>query len=225
MNERAKAGTGMQEMIEAQANPVVQPGRLSDRAATTAALQRAHVRAFLTATEAVIETEAGGSLIARQAASCLLAPVIGDLVLIHAEGADAFILAVLVRRAEHAAEISVPDADHITIKGSAKLDITAPLVSLQAGRLELVARGLVQMGESLTTNFRRIAETVVDKVTGARTITTRAESRMASIKDVEMLEAGSLIQNVESVSSQKSEITLITARRDMRLDGERVSVG
>ncbi|WP_105436997.1 DUF3540 domain-containing protein [Neorhizobium sp. T25_13] len=215
----------MEELIDIQANPTVQAGRRGEAAAGGAALQRARVRAFLTATEASVETEAGESLIARQAASCLLAPVIGDLVLTHADGCEAFILAVLVRRAEHAAEISVPDADHITIRASAKLDITAPLVSLHAGRLELVARGLVQMGESLTTNFRRIAETVVDKVVGARTITTRAESRMTVVKDVEMLEAGSLVQNVESVSSQKSEITLITARRDMRLDGERVSVG
>ncbi|WP_117190065.1 DUF3540 domain-containing protein [Rhizobium terrae] len=215
----------MEELIDRQANPAAQAVRSADGTADALALQRAHVRTFLTATEAGVETEAGESLIARQAASCLLAPVIGDLVLVHSDGTEAFILAVLVRRAEHAAEISVPDADHITIKAAAKIDITAPLVSLQADRLELVARRLVQMGESLTTNFRHIVETVVDKMVGARTITTRAESRMAVVKDVEMLEAGSLVQNVESVSSQKSEIALITARRDMRLDGERVSVG
>lgn len=215
----------MKELVGRHA---VVTGRAEERDADTpggAVLQRAWVRTFLTATQAGVETEAGESLVARQAASCLLAPVIGDLVLIHSDGADAFILAVLVRRAEHTAEISVPDAERIAIKATARVDITARHVSLQASRLELIARGLVQMGESLTSNFRRITETVVDKMVGARTITTRAESRMSVVKDVEMLEAGSLVQNVESVSSQKSEIALITARRDMRLDGERVSVG
>lgn len=205
--------------------PAVRPARNGDAATRRETFRRAYVRAFLTPTEASVETEAGESLVARQAASCLLAPVIGDLVLVHTDETDAFILAVLVRRPEHVAEISVPDAEHVTLKAVAKLDVTAPSLSLQAGRLELVARGLVQMGESLTTNFRRIAETVVDKVVGARTITTKAENRMAVVKDVDMLEAGSLVQTIESVSSQKSEIALITARRDMRLDGERVSVG
>ncbi|MDL2408876.1 DUF3540 domain-containing protein [Rhizobium calliandrae] len=215
----------MEEWIAKQVSPAFGTEHRDDGVALGATLQRARVRKFLTAAQAGVETEAGESLIARQAASCLLAPVIGDLVLVYTDGTEAFILAVLVRRAEQAAEISVPDTAHITIKAAARVDVTAPLVSVQAGRLELIARGLLQMGESLTTNFRRVVETVVDKMVGARTITTRAESRMAVVKDVEMLDAGSLVQNVESVSSQKSEITLITARRDMRLDGERVSVG
>lgn len=199
----------------------------SDRvpAQDVAGLRRATVKAFFTATDASVETDDGASLVARQAASCLLAPVIGDRVLLHVEAGDAYILAVLARSTNHAAEISVPGAARIIVSAGERLELTAPAVAVSAGRLELVSKVLVAAGDVLTSNFRRITETVVDKMIGARTITTSAQTRTAVVKDVDLLSAGTLVQNVDSIATQKSEIALITAKRDVRLDAERVSVG
>lgn len=188
-------------------------------------LSHAIVKAFLTETDASLETPAGGSLIARQAASCLLAPVIGDRVLVYVNGEEAFILAVLVRSTDHAAEIAVPGVERVVLSAKGRLDIHAPHVSIATGRLDMVAQALFQAGDRLTSHFRRITETVVDKVIGARTITTQAETRTAAIRDVELLSAGTLVQTVDNVATQKSEIALITAKRDVRIDAERVSVG
>lgn len=188
-------------------------------------LSHAIVRAFLTETDASLQTPGGGSLIARQAASCLLAPVIGDRVLVYTDGEEAFILSVLVRSADHAAEIAVPGAEQVVLRGKGRLDIHAPHVSIGTGRLDVVAKALFQAGDRLTSHFKRITETVVDKVIGARTITTQAETRTAVIRDVELLSAGTLVQTVENVATQKSEIALITAKCDVRIDAERVSVG
>lgn len=192
---------------------------------STTGLTHAIVKAFLTETDASLETLAGGSLIARQAASCLLAPVIGDRVLVYVDGEEAFILAVLVRSADHAAEIAVPGVERVVLSAKGRLDIHAPHVSIGTGRLDVVAKALFQAGDRLTSHFRRITETVVDKVIGARTITTQAETRTAAIRDVELLSAGTLVQTIDSVSTQKSEIALMTAKRDVRIDAERVSVG
>ncbi|MCJ8518576.1 hypothetical protein ABID21_001453 [Pseudorhizobium tarimense] len=188
-------------------------------------LVRALVRAFLTGTEAIVETDAGDSLVVRQAASCLLAPAIGDRVLLHVEGSDGFILAVLERQAPCAAEVSVPGAADMVLRAPGRIDIDAGALGLKARRLDILAGAVLQAGESLTSHFRRISETVVDKIVGARTVTTTAQSRTTAVKEVDVLEAGTLVQTIASVATQNSEIALITAKRDVRLDGERVSVG
>lgn len=199
-------------------------GSVADQAARDG-LSRAVVRAFLTATDASIETDGGEAVVARQAASCLLAPAIGDRVLVHVGGREAFILAVLERESERVAELGVPGAVDAVLSVSGRLDIKAAALAFAAPRIDLLSRALLQIGENLTSNFRRVSETVVDKVIGARTITMTAQSRTTAVKEVDVLEAGTLVQTVESVATQNSEIALITAKRDVRLDGERVSVG
>lgn len=212
-------------MLQTLSKATVAIDKAGGHVSSGAGVQSATVRAFFTASDASVETDDGMSLVARQAASCLLAPVIGDRVLVYADRDEAFILAVLVRSAEHAAEISVPGADRVILSASDRLEITASNVSVNAGQIDLVSRVLVAAGEMLTTNFRRITETVVDKMVGARTITTKVETRTAVVKDVDVLNAGMLVQTVDSVSTQKSEIALMTAKRDVRIDAERVSVG
>ncbi|MDE1991698.1 MAG: DUF3540 domain-containing protein [Rhizobiaceae bacterium] len=188
-------------------------------------LVRGTVKTLMTATEAGVETDAGASVHARQAASCLLAPAIGDRVLVCMIGGEAYILAVLERENQHGAEISVPGARQITISAAEKLELNAPSMSLAARQLTLLARNMAQAGQALTSNFKSVVETVVDKTIGARTLTTKAEMRTAIISEVEMLNAGTLVQNIDTVATQNSEIALVTAQRDVRLDAERVSVG
>jgi hypothetical protein len=189
------------------------------------ALLRGTVRTLMTATEIGIETDGGESLHARQAASCLLAPTIGDRVLLCVLDGESYVLAVLERDNRHAAEIGVPGARKVTLTAGETLELSAPKMQLAAGRLSLMARAIAQSGQVLTSSFKNIVETVVDKTIGARTVTTTAETRTSVIRDVEMLNAGSLVQTIETVATQNSEIALVTARRDVRLDAERVSVG
>ncbi|MBB3457505.1 hypothetical protein FHT86_005823 [Rhizobium sp. BK313] len=194
-------------------------------AASAGGLIRGTVKTLMTVTEAGVETDAGESVHARQAASCLLAPAIGDRVLLCMIGGETYILAVLERESQHAAEISVPGARKVTISAGEKLELNAPSMSLAARQLTLLARNMAQTGQFLTSNFKTIVETVVDKTIGARSLTTKAEIRTAIITEVEMLNAGTLVQNIDTVATQNSEIALVTAQRDVRLDAERVSVG
>ena len=183
------------------------------------------IKALLTQTDASVEIAGGERVHALQAASCLLAPVIGDKVLVCQEGGEAFILAVLSRAGTVAAEISVPQAETLVIRARREVSLEAPVMRMTAKHFSLLADVIFQAGNVLTRNFKRIAETVGDKLTHARTITSQAEVRTAIVADVDTLRAKSLVQTIESVSTQTSEIALVTARRDVRIDGERVSVG
>lgn len=188
-------------------------------------LQAGTVKVFLTEREAVVETDHGQMINARQAASCLLAPTIGNRVLLYADENDVHILAVLERSATLAAEISVPDAREVSLRSPEKLELAASKIAVAANEMDVIARSLRQTGEILSSSFRRVLENVVDKMIGARTIATRAQARTAIIQEVDTLNAGTLVQNIDKVATQNSEISMVTAKQDVRLDAKRVSVG
>jgi hypothetical protein len=204
---------------------VEQPVRDARLVPPGARLQTGTVKVFLTEREAAIETGDGELIDCRQAASCLLAPTIGDRVLLYVDDSEAHILAVLERSSTRQAEIAVPGASNVALRSTERLEVNAPKVSVVAREVSIFARALSQTGEMLTSNFRRILENVVDKTIGARTITTKADARTAIVRDVDTVNAGTLVQNVDKVATQNSEISLITAKQDVRLDATRVSVG
>ena len=141
------------------------------------------------------------------------------------EDDSAFILSVLSRTANVTAEISVPNADRINLKARKRLEISAPAVGIAARQLSVLVHSIHQTGEFLSSHFKRVIETVIDKSVSARSIATKAETRSTHVDQADILKTGTLVHNIDTVATHNSEITLVTAKRDVRLDGERVSVG
>ncbi|WP_319531175.1 DUF3540 domain-containing protein [uncultured Cohaesibacter sp.] len=183
------------------------------------------VKSFPSIHEATVETLDGQFLFARQAASCLLAPAIGDKVLVHTQGGSSYILSILERNAEFGAELTVPGAREITLSSAKSLKLKAPQLGISSKAIHLVTDSLHQIGNFFTNNFKKIIESSEDKTISSGIITTSAETRTSVIRDVESLKTRMLSQEIESVATQNSEISLITAKRDVRLDAERVSIG
>jgi len=183
------------------------------------------VKAFLTETEASIELEDSRRVHAVQAASCLLAPAIGDRVLVYSAGSESHILAVLERDPARAAQVSVPGAGAVTLRAGKRLELKAAKVDVAAREINFFARTISQTGEALTSSFRKVLESIVDKTVGARTITTKVATRTAVVEEVDTLKTGLLVQEIDKVATQNSEISMITAKQDVRLDATRVSVG
>ncbi|WP_306146677.1 MULTISPECIES: DUF3540 domain-containing protein [unclassified Roseibium] len=188
-------------------------------------LETGIVKALLTEQDAMVTLSDGEQIHASQAAGCLLAPAIGDTVLVYRGGDQAFILSVLTRDADVSAEIGVAGAKEVALKSEGRLTVSAPDVHVSARRMNVLAESVTQTGKQLITNFTRSMETLVDKMVNARTITTTAQSRSSSVKETETLKAGILVQNIDSVATQNSDISMITAEEDVRLDAKRVSVG
>lgn len=190
-----------------------------------AGLETGEVVALATAQEAMVTLANGEQIHAIQATSCLLAPVIGDTVLVYRGPEQAFLLSVLARKASVVAEVSVPEAKDIALKAKGKLALSAPDISVSTRRMHVIADTITQTGKQLINNFSRAFETYVDKILNARTVTTTAQSRSSAIKETETLKAGILVQNIDGVATQNSDILMITAEEDVRLDAKRVSVG
>lgn len=173
-----------------------------------------------------LKTETGEDLFARQASSCLLAPAVGDRVLAYVEAGEAFVLSVLMRGdVAHVPELSVPDATSLRLSAAEGLEVSAKDVSLRAVRMNLFADSLAQSVGTVTLQARRVVEAIVDKFSSLRSVSLKAETRSTRIEKTETLTAGTLLHKTDGVSVQNSEIALINAKQDVRLDGERVSIG
>jgi hypothetical protein len=173
----------------------------------------------------LLKTRRGDEVLARLASSCLLAPAIGDRVLVCIDDVDAYILAVLERNDANVATLAVPGARSVRITAKGSIEFRAKVMRLTSQNIGVVAQKITQSTEVMTTAAKLVVETMIDRIVSARTITTKAETRTSDIKNVEAQSVGTLVQNVDSVATQNSEISMITAKRDVRLDAERVSVG
>ncbi len=183
------------------------------------------VAALVTDSQALITLPDERRLHARQAASCLLAPAIGDRVLAYVCDEEAYILNVLERDQSLPAQVMAPGASEMKICATGRLELTAPHVRLTSKRLTILSDMVAQTGRQLVANFSKTFETIVDKVVSARSITTSAQIRTSSIRETDTVHAGVLVENIDSVATQNSEISMVTAKEDVRLDAKRVSVG
>lgn len=196
------------------------------KGSATNGLKTACVTLTMSGTDLALTTEDGDEIFARQAASCLLAPAIGDKVLVCTAGGEAFVLAVLLRaEAARTPEVGVPGAASFRITTEDELELSGKVMRLKAGKLAILTDVLAQSAGSVTLHAKRFVETVVEKFSSARSLTVKAENRSASISKTDMVTAGALVQKIDGVALQNSEITLINAKQDVRVDGERISLG
>ncbi|MEM5584005.1 DUF3540 domain-containing protein [Roseibium sp. AS2] len=195
-------------------------------AADGGSLVTATVSLMLSKTDLSLRTQDGQDLFARQAGSCLLAPAVGDRVLVYSAGTEAFVLAVLVRGDEtRIPELGVPDATSLRLSAEDGLELSANELNFKATKLGILAKTIVQSAGSVTLHAKQVVEAIVDKFSSVRSVTLRAETRSARIEKTESVTAGTLVHKTDGVSLQNSEISLINAKQDVRLDGERVSIG
>jgi hypothetical protein len=203
-----------------------EPATVSQETTPDGRLVTATVVLTLPKKDLALKTDDGTDLFARQASSCLLAPAVGDRVLVFDGGPDAFVLSVLMRGDEaRVPELSVPDAASLRLSATEGLELTAKDVNVKSIRFGVLAETIAQSAGTVSLHARRVVEAIVDKFSSVRSVSLKAETRSARIEKTESVTAGTLVHKTDGVSVQNSEISLINAKQDIRLDGERVSIG
>lgn len=170
---------------------------------------------------------------AARAFSCLVEPAVGDRVLVARVGADVFILSVLDRLVADGARVGVPGAGALTLaapdltleaarrlvlSGGEDAVVRSERVSIQARTVSLVGRMLSIIMDQVRSVVRR-DETMAD------TVVVQAGERTTLVRGADVAQAGTLVQQVETVSSSSAATTVIVAREDVRVDAKRVTVG
>lgn len=202
--------------VEAEAGYVLQSGRV---------LRRSEAGAVVLV--------GGREQASRCATSCLVAPEPGDLVLLAAHPTETFILAVLQRPGSAPAVLSattpsdqlVLSAGKIALKAKDDLEVTGPQVTIRSGRLTFAADALSFVAKLLTQTLGRWQSSAQNMDMVATDLATKAARRVTVIDEADMLQAGSVLQKIQSASVTQAEAVVIAVTEDLRLDGARVTVG
>lgn len=198
----------------------------------------------------VQETEPGGACVVRcegkdwpvqRAASCLLAPAVGDEVLIAGPVPERTFLIAVVRQAN-------PDAARLELEGDICLASLNGGISLQSARgLELrCAQDLDMAGESIGLRAQRgqlsiddlsylgrqahvavgrtswvgsLCELAIDRVSQV------AHSVLRLVRDTEQVRAGRLDYEAEQVARLHGGSSLLTAKHLVKVDADQVHMG
>jgi hypothetical protein len=186
-----------------------------------------------------VTLDEGGEMVARRAASCLLAPEVGDRVLV-AVGEESFVLAVLTRD-ESAPSRVVFDGDtrlevpggRLDLAAEGGVGITTPrALSLFAQRI--AARSAI--GELFVDSVDLVAKsarTQVDKLSLVATTYDAVVERIAErskrvyrfVEEIDRLRARHLDYRAEKTAQLTADNTAVTARQVAKLDGEQVHIG
>lgn len=182
---------------------------------------------------------AGGEVMARRAASCLLEPVPGDRVVVCLLP-EPFVLAVLERHGARPAEVVLyGDATvrarggRLTLTGDEGVRLTsrkvvellAGLVSVKVARAELFADGVDAVGRIARASFEELGvlARACDRV--AERVTERVARVYRFVGELDQLRARHLDYRAEEAAQLKGKDVVISARQVAKIDGEQIHVG
>ena len=182
-----------------------------------------------------------GSVIRAQAAfSCLVTPVAGDSVLVNLSGDDYYVLAVLERNVEQDMTLAFPASVKMAA-ADGQIDLVAKndINLLSTASANLVSSQINMTTAEISINSAKLTAHVTEieshsqsaklysnmLSTVAKQMTQKTENLMRWVEGVETLSIGNLIQKIRHNYTSHSNQSVITARKDMRIDGERIHMG
>ena len=181
-----------------------------------------------------------GVINARVAFSCLVAPEVGDIVLVNQSANDFHVLAILERATGQDMTLKFPSNvkmvaadgqfDLVSNKNinvisaantrmvSKNLNITASNIDINAAKLSTRTKDIESHSQSI-----KLYTNILDTV--AKQVTQKTDTLIRWVENVETLSIGNLIQNVRKNLVSHSTQAVITAKKDMRIDAERIHMG
>lgn len=177
---------------------------------------------------------------ARKAVSCLIDPQVGDRVLLALAADTAYILAVLERHRQTALGMNFEGDVHLNVtQGRLKItaqqgidlasasDVTttAENININAvkGRFNIhdlfFQSGFLQAQVERVQWLGRFVDTLVDRVS------LRAKRIYRTADEFEQVRTGRLDYLVKKLLSFRSRYTIMTAKEDVKVDGERIHIG
>lgn len=180
----------------------------------------------------------GVPIAARRAASCLLAPEVGDRVLIAvSELGEAFVLAVLEQSSEvtrltvsgdlelRARSVSIAADEAVRIGSGDELQITAPKLALRTLEGTIFAEALTFLGKTVSTEVDRVKinARAIDSV--LERWSQRVKRSFRVIEEVDQVRSGAIDYAAQGNAHLRAENTVVTAEKLVKLNGEQVHIG
>ncbi|BCE02865.1 DUF3540 domain-containing protein [Marinicellulosiphila megalodicopiae] len=181
-----------------------------------------------------------GVINSSKAFSCIVDPQINDIVLVNVVGVEYYVLAILERPLSQEMTLSFPSDLKMQLpKGQFDL-LASKDINLMTAEKTQVFSGSVNMTSSnidINTGKLKANAKDIDAYTQNTTLSTNSLNVIAKhisqktdvlvrwVENVETLNIGNLIQKIRKNYTSHSDQAVITAKQDMRIDGERIHMG
>lgn len=181
----------------------------------------------------------GRSTLARRAASCLLAPLAGDTVLVARAGGRAYVLAVLEResseravevegdlhlRSRHGA-VTIEAERALRLRTPGTLGVAGKTLTLAAEQASWVAGQIRVLSEHLALESTRIRQVASFSEVVAESIKETLGRSYRTIRESEHVDAGSLTLSVRNMLRSHADTAIVTAKKLIKLDGDQIHLG
>ncbi|NIG16624.1 DUF3540 domain-containing protein [Pantoea sp. Cy-640] len=159
----------------------------------------------------------------RRAASCVIAPQVGDTVLVTSVENQIWLLAVLERANAQQAELSVPGDLHIHSTGELSLSSSALRISAEQGDCHISDMNYSGDKISAWVSLSRIVGKRAESVW--QTITQVSHNLLRTTRNTEQVRAGQLDMKAEDYARLHASNTVITSKAITKVDSEQIHMG
>ena len=172
-----------------------------------------------------LKINGGASMAAHKAVSCVLQPCVGDTVMCSSSSAGLHVLHILKRESNrHPAVISVPGAPSLSLEQTV-VEVRAENLTADVRRIRARSDEL-HLVTRLTNLVTGGMELVADRLKRiCRMEMSSAEDSVRTVENTDTLRTGRMLREASEIISHRSEIAVIEARGDVRVNGERITMG
>lgn len=181
----------------------------------------------------VLVTSTQGIERANRAFSCLVAPCVGDTVLVsRIAPSRLYIIAILERTAESGRDVSMDFDGSLTLSSTQDVTIVSKRTRLVGQQLDLTggevaisAKNLQSYADStvLSSNKFRLLTHTLDVV--SERLTRHVKDLVSMVSGHEVRKAGHLTEQVSEFKLEQSKNSIIDVRKDLKMDAERIHMG
>ncbi len=172
----------------------------------------------------ILKPESGSSIIAQQAFGCPFTPITDDFVMfVRSANRGIFIVNILQRK--HA-QCAVIQNDHgITLQSNQKIDIAANNINMASVSTQVISQQYSHTSQKLdiksdsTQFYSRTVESISER------LVQKVKVSFKVIERLEQVNAQDIIQNIKNAFIQRSRQVDISAKSDVKINGERIHMG
>jgi hypothetical protein len=165
---------------------------------------------------ALVVSSAAGVQHARLAASCLLQPQVGDVVLVATHADQPYVLAVLQRASATPAVLHI-DGD-AQLSASGRLQLQAESVEIATERLSVWSRAAHWLADVFDLTAERLRQS-------GGLVSLHAKAYQRTVEDMEIARAGHMDLGAKELLNVHARHTMMKSEELVKIDGKQIQVG
>jgi hypothetical protein len=177
---------------------------------------------------------------ASKAYSCLVQPLPGDKVLISSSGNEHYVLAIIERLDTNNMTLAFPgdvkleakvgainliSSEQISLTSASKTQLTSTEIGVTTAKMNIQATECSVIGDKALSRWREVNSFSQAMNLVTERLTQRIKNSFKTVEGLDQQTSLNFLQTIGKTLSIRSRDAVITARKDVKIDGERIHMG